>query len=556
MAQRNMLLVFEIVAPGDLDMPCAVRVPAGRTLADVEDAFRRLVLRNESLRTRYRPGAEPRQTVVGTGELVLPVYEIGADPEDVIRGIYETLLARRTAGDGGFPFGAAVVTRDGRPTNVVLAVSHIAADGHSMNLLRAQLQASLERPSDVAAPDPGRTRQPIDHAEAERGQTGRWTAAAVRHWETVLTRSPQAMFAEPDRAVPPTADPFVHMGMRSVAVAAAARTIAARAGVTPSTVVLAAVMVLVAHHSALDGCVVVSQAANRLHPDLYGYVGCLAQDALIGADLSVDTFDEALRRVWHAAQTGYRNARYEAHPIWTVVDRIRETRGTWFARDFLFSDLRTLRTPASSVAPQGTPQILDELVARTEVFEVRKWAVYERLAFLVHGLDAEADVSVQVDQRRLGAGDAEAFLRGVERLLVAAARREVRRAELGALTGVAVAVRDEHWRLIESSWIDLRAVERILRATAQARVAKVFEVPGPSGAARLEAFLDTDDPSTTPEQVHAGVVAVLPDYDTVMAPHRYTLCATAPADPDVHEWWRAQPVVRQGEGRLGQVRDS
>ena len=84
---------------------------------------------------------------------------------------------------------------------------------------------------------------------------------------------------------------------------------------------------------------IASLASNRVRPELRDYVGPLAQDALMAADLDVSTFDEAIRRFRTASLTGYQHSRFDSTALWKVIETVNAERGVNFARDCVFNDM-------------------------------------------------------------------------------------------------------------------------------------------------------------------------------------------------------------------------
>jgi hypothetical protein len=114
-----------------------------------------------------------------------------------------------------------------------------------------------------------------------------------------------------------------------------------------------------------------------------------------------------------------------------------------------------------------------------------------------------------------------------------------------AVIGLAPVVHTADWLLVDSCWVDLTEVQRLLEAAFA--VAQVF----PSVASQpLVAYLVATDSVQTPEQAHARCMAALPGYPTALTPRHYVVCATAPPDPtDLAAW---PPPLAAGTGRTSQ----
>ena len=103
--------------------------------------------------------------------------------------------------------------------------------------------------------------------------------------------------------------------------------------------ILAAVAALLGLRTVNDRFQIISLCANRVTPASRDYVGTIAQDALIVADLTAETFDGIIRSTRTAALTAYYHSQYDAESLWQTIDRVSEDRGTEFHRDCVLNDL-------------------------------------------------------------------------------------------------------------------------------------------------------------------------------------------------------------------------
>ena len=82
--------------------------------------------------------------------------------------------------------------------------------------------------------------------------------------------------------------------------------------------------------------------------------------------------------------------------------------------------------------------------------------------------------------------------------------------------------------VIDSCWVDVADVQRLVNEAVAPAVARVFA----SACGRpLVAFLAATGAVRTPEQAHARCMAALARHPTAITPHHYVLCRTAPSDP-------------------------
>ncbi|MFC7649505.1 condensation domain-containing protein [Streptosporangium lutulentum] len=146
------------------NLPWSLPVYGRRDLGAVLRALRGLVERHEALRTTYEevPGG-PVQRVAREGRFTVEVFEAGeARPLAAARELSAELAAKGFDYATEPPLRCAVVTGDGRPRAVAFALSHLAVDGWSLNVLATEwrgLLAGEELPAPVW--------QPLDQAAFE-----------------------------------------------------------------------------------------------------------------------------------------------------------------------------------------------------------------------------------------------------------------------------------------------------------------------------------------------------------------------------------------------------
>ena len=522
-AQRNVLrsMRHQETDGHNFALSLVVPLPGGVRLAGVGEAVRRLVLRHESLRTSFT--GDGRQCVAGDGELVVAVREDGSAHD-----VAALLTATRIDPSTPAPLRAAVVTVDGAPRHAVLALSHAAVDAASVEVLRHEFAALLRDPDAVLEPAAW---HPVDQAAVEQTDRSRVRLAqALDYWRDTLARVPQCMFAVPPEPVGRAV--YRAARLRSRALARAASVVAARTRTSRSAAVLAALSAIVGRYTGQPDCVVTAVAGNRLAPELRGYVGPLAQDALIAFPLGGASFDELVRRAFAASLRAYRHSRFDAVELWRVIEATGHARGTSFARDFVFNDL-------SGYAPGGSRSGAD-----TEFAWLPAADLPARFVCYVNRLDgSDAELVLWADVRRITPARLELAARDVERVLLAAAAGgpDAGDPDPGGPAELSTVERGPDWRYLDSCWVDLAEVRRLVADALPAFHSGVFCDDG-----ALVAFLA---PELDPARAHEACMIVLPGRETAMAPQRYVICASSPEDASDHMAWRAQPVVAAGSGR-------
>jgi condensation domain-containing protein len=557
LGQRNVLLwatdqtVFGAVQWQTLN------VGPGRSLNDVTRAIARLISRHESLRTLFAvgPAGEWTQQVTMSGELLVEVHEAGGQLDTA-----ETLLKQRLNApftlDREWPIRAAIITSGGAPAKVLLVLTHMAADFTSLGIIARDFRRLMSSNVDHA---PGRPAlQPLDQAELEMSPLAtRRAEAALRYWENTLRDTPQCMLAVPGHL--PANGGRRMATLRSRAAALALARIADRTRASQSLVILAAVSTLLGLRTDNDRCQITSICANRFTPASTDYVGTIAQDALIATDLTAETFDGIIAATRSAALTAYYFSQYDAESLWQTIDRVSEDRGTEFHRDCVLNDLNGAEVQVQSGHVGSLPErgdaanaMRDTRLMWTDTDPRPLLFYFEVFRLTPH----DVSLSVWADQSRFPAAEVEDFLLAVERLLVAADRRDVPARDIGELAGLRPVLRDGSWRRIDSCWVEIPAVQQLLDDAIASMpgidAAQVFCTRAAASTRTgetLVAYASASGDWLTPQVLHAQCRPRLADRPTAMTPAWYVICDRSPDDPGSLELWQRLPVRVEGSGR-------
>jgi hypothetical protein len=157
------------------------------------------------------------------------------------------------------------------------------------------------------------------------------------------------------------------------------------------------------------------------------------------------------------------------------------------------------------------------------------------------------------DTARVPATEIESLLRGIERLIVAAAGGDVDLGGLSEVTGVTPVVRGPDWLLVDSCWVELAEVQRLLNDALDVTAAHAFAVRGDDGNPAVIACLAASPRVRTSGQAHAACVAALDGRLTAMTPGRYSVYAQPPEDPSDLASWRKEQLVDDGDGRDARI---
>jgi hypothetical protein len=337
-------------------------------------------------------------------------------------------------------------------------------------------------------------------------------------------RLPVSPLAEPEGAQ--------QLRITSRAAALALTRIVDRTAVSHSSVVLAAVAAVLGRYTGEQSTVLASLSDNRFSSALRGYVGSLAQDALIGLDLTVGTFDALVEQARSAQLTALKYSQFDAKKLLPLMDETFERRGTRFDRDWVFNDVAATIEPGRLMNTPASLEAVEEARPMTEVSRGPAEGELPVMLFfrVMHACD-EFELDVNADGRHFTADTVEQLLRDVEQLLIEAAAEDV-----ALPVSEPVAVRSgERWR-IAGCQVERSAVNELL------------------GGGR--AFVEGDDlvgyiadPDLTPRAAHLAAMAGLRWRPTAVTPTRYVICASAPDDVEDLAAWRRQPVLAEGDGR-------
>ncbi|MEU8194076.1 condensation domain-containing protein [Microbispora amethystogenes] len=526
------------------------------------------VVAGESTETASGEGTVQR--VRREGRLTVGVYEAAAKPMTAAKALAAELAATGFDYAAELPVRCAVVCLRGRPRALALALSHLALDGWSLNMVAA------EWPRLVAGEDlPVPEWQPLDQAAFERSDPPPG-AQALRHWRSGLAAAPRSMFDFPERE--PEEPRFVRYGMDSPAAAVAAEALAARHGVTTSsvlTVASAALLAAVTGHSTAALQLIVS---NRHHLRTGTMAGPAAQDGLCVIDLGAGdqgpgdqglgdqgpgdlgagdpgtsdrgagTFAEALGPGHRRTLATYRNGHYDPSLVLAARDAEAWHRGADIDLDAFFNDVRQGgRWSGLPDVDPGDAGALAALRGRSRTFFVGAYSKVKAKIFFATGpAPSTCEFFVLVDTAFLPGRVAERMLGGLEELLVRAVSADVPLDRIAEIAGLDPVRRPAGWTRIGPDWVSLPETEALLRRVCGGPAAVVVE-PGDDGAGRLTGYLVARPGLDTPDAVHAVVMRAAAGRTDVLAPRHYVLCPAPPAGPS---GWPDCPRLIEGGGRV------
>ena len=400
-------------------------LPPGQTVADVAAGLRFVMGRHQSLRTRLRlvPGGLPKQVVHDRGEIALEVVDAGdGDPAEAAAAVVAGYMTRSFDYERDWPVRMAVITRHGAATHVAEIYCHLAMDGFGLAALRADL-ARYDRTG--PAPAPVTAMQPLEQARRQRGPAGRRAHdASMRHFERVAATAPDRQFSEQADKQEPR---FWQVIYESPAGYLASRTLAARLGVSTSSVLLAAFAAALSPLTSTPSVAVALVVNNRFRPGFADSVSTLAQSFPCLIEVGDTGFEEVCVRAWRSALVAYKHAYYDLAGKDEVSRRIAAERGTELAFGVFFNDLRMRsRELADSVSGDAAtqaepPSPRAELARSTLRWGERNDVPADPMFLYVNDVPDTLCYELWADSHFVSPPDMAALMRRIEAVLVDAA---------------------------------------------------------------------------------------------------------------------------------------
>ncbi|MFI0899060.1 AMP-binding protein [Streptomyces sp. NPDC020983] len=403
-------------------LPIGGRAPleADRTLADIADELRYLMVRFPAMRTRLRFDAtgRPRQQLFASGEVTLEVYDAAPDGDADEAAAAVEAHYRRTAFDYAkdWPIRMAVVRQNGRPAWLVTILHHLVTDGRGGAIMLRDV-ASRE-----TAPVQGM--QQLEQARWQRSPAGqRQSRRTLRFFENILRTVPA-------RQLPGPTDPRTPrhwLGeFRSTALAAALPGIAARTGAGTPAVLMALFALGLHRATGISPVVVRPVVSNRFRSALSDVVCPVSQSGMCSLDVEGATLAEVVERAERATVSAWKHAYYQPEDLDALIALLSRERGEDIVIGTYFND-RTTHALAPDTARQPAPgELAEELRAALEetvfTWTGRQDTSSER--FFVYADDAPDGalaLDIRIDTHYVSPAQAEAFARCMEAAAVEAA---------------------------------------------------------------------------------------------------------------------------------------
>jgi hypothetical protein len=321
-----------------------------------------------------------------------------------------------------WPVRMAVIAHHGAATHVAEIYCHLAMDGFGLAALRADL-ARYDRTG--PAPAPVTAMQPLEQARRQGSPAGRRAHdASMRHFERVAASAPDHQFSEQADKPQPR---FWQVIYESRAGYLASRTLAARLGVSTSSVLLAAYAVALSALTSSQSVAVALVVNNRFRPGFADSVSTLAQSFPCLIEVGDDRFEEVCVRAWRSALVAYKHAYYDLAGKDEVSRQIAAERGAELAFGVFFNDLRMRsREPSDSVSGDAAaqaepPSPRAELARSTLTWGERNDVPADPVFLYINDAPDTLCYELWADSHFVSPPDMAALMRRIEAVLVDAA---------------------------------------------------------------------------------------------------------------------------------------
>ncbi|HVG08475.1 MAG TPA: non-ribosomal peptide synthase/polyketide synthase [Thermoanaerobaculia bacterium] len=315
---QHRLWFLDQLEPGSFayNLAEAVRLEGSLNVAALAGALSEIVVRHESLRTRFiEQDGEALQVIEDPAPLSLPVVDLSSLAAETLEEEMRHVAgaeARRPYDLSRGPLVRFSLLRLGQGQHVLFfGMHHIVSDGWSMGIFVRELGAlyrALTTGEPAALPE-----LPVQYADFAAWQR-QWLSGEVMEdrlawWKWQLSGVPQVLELPLDRPRP-AVQSYLGGGRAHLTISreleARLETVTRRLGVTPFMGLLAGFATLLSRYGSQTDVVVGTPIANRGRAELEDVIGFFANTVPLRVDLSGDPgFDELARRVRAMALGSY-----------------------------------------------------------------------------------------------------------------------------------------------------------------------------------------------------------------------------------------------------------
>jgi hypothetical protein len=524
-------------------------LPGGCTRAAVIGGIAHVLWRYDVLRTLFT-GTEQdlRQVVQGSGRMAVPVYRAsGGEAGEIAGQIASELAGRPFENDREWPARFAIVEDGDVPAYVVMATDRLAFDGHGVAAVEEDMVKACLGDADTSLPQ----WQPLDEAAYEQSPEGQaQNERALGYWRTTLQQAPGSLFDFPVFPAGPMR--YCHLQVKSAGMTHAMRMLRRSSRLSASSLIISAAAVVLGQYSGHQEIVMRMVAGNRLGRARKNMVATLTSEGVFLLNLAGLPFSQIARNAFRASGSANQFAFCDPAAVETAWADLRLRRGAYLDLGICFSDVQ-----GGFADPRAEPPEVDDL----DEAELRKLAELTTVTdsytpagilgmrmFLVAWDRGDIMLQLSCDTQYVPAEAGRELLLGIERLLMAAACRDLTAAEFSQVTGVKPVSRGEDWMRFGSDWVDVAAAGRLWRKVVGAGQSAVVWDQAPDGERRLVGYVAGEQPPGF-TALHRAFVAALGERSDVRAPDCYRHVARPPADPDRPASWLEALVLAEHSGR-------
>ncbi|MFE0530382.1 condensation domain-containing protein [Micromonospora sp. SD19] len=420
--------VLAWLPPGDASTNLVLHceVPPGTTSSQAGAAIAALVVRHESLRSRYLDlDGELIQRVVDECTVPVEVFDAGsattAGAATVVANQMR-VVAFDAAADG--PLRLGMITRAGVPVWLVLVLNHLAVDGWSLRILKEDLTALLRG-------GPSRLRpagtQPVERAVWERSEAGRQrNRQSLDFWRCHLERLPPAVLGSDTGT---SGANLEWSELRSTALTTAATGLGRKHRLSPALVVHAGLLLVIGAYLGERHVATRMIVATRFAAEQRRLVGAFNQNALLCLTVADEPFSRYLLRTAEAELLAYRHSECDPRALDALVSEVSAARVIPINGSCFFNDVREDvggRQGEGRATPEPTAELLAEQLGASRINRLATDhpAMNARLFFYLHVLAPRAFCSVGVDPGFAPGRNSADLLADLEWLLLEACRAD------------------------------------------------------------------------------------------------------------------------------------
>jgi hypothetical protein len=296
-------------------------------------------------------------------------------------------------------------------------ICHIAVDAFGLAALYDDFDRREERTGPVTA------MQPAEQARRQGGPGARRAhEASMRYFERLAA-------SVPDRQFSASADPreprFWQVTFESPAGYRAVRMVAARLGLSTSTVLLAAFAVALTPLVSSERVALHLVVSNRFRPGFAGSVSPVMQSCLCVLEVAGVPFEEVVRRAWQSALGAYKHAYFDPAGKREACERLAAERGAELDWNVIFNDRRVgsreLADAAAGAGDDSLPPLRDELTRSTLTWGERNDIPQQKVFLNICDVPGTLCCELWADTWFVSPADMAGLLRRIESVLADAA---------------------------------------------------------------------------------------------------------------------------------------